>query len=530
MGIMPPTNSHMDAPPKNSPGPRLFGFSILSSLGAVATLLLVAGTGLWCVLRGNAIEEAEYEATHISEVLRDCELRQLVQGMSSGGQVSLTQDRMQEINGRLRAFLVPFKIVNVKLYDTNGRIVYSTDRSIIGKRDEGNSALAGALAGQTATRHERKDSVRDLAGVEHFDVEIVEAYAPIRDAHGQIIGALGIHEDITEHLAAANDVLIRAEAVLLATTVGIFAVLVLVVHRAARTIRKSVGALRASEADFRQTNAELAVAKEQLSDVNGYLEKKVDQRTAQVQDLLDQKVRFIRQLGHDLRTPLTPLVAVLPSLERRISDPQLKEMVRLGNDGVRYIRHLVDRTLLFMRYDAMGQELESEGVDLLALSRNAVASWAPNLAEKSIVVHNNITAPTVVQADHWAIREVLDNLISNAMKYMGGKGDITLSACLRGDMVATSVTDTGIGITAKEIGRVFEEFYKVDQSRHDRSSVGLGLAICHRIIREHGGTILVESGGLDRGTTVTFTLPSAGGPGATQEQADDARTVVGEDS
>jgi signal transduction histidine kinase len=80
-----------------------------------------------------------------------------------------------------------------------------------------------------------------------------------------------------------------------------------------------------------------------------------------------------------------------------------------------------------------------------------------------------------------------------------------------GDNVKVSIKDNGAGLSGKQLKRVFEEFYKVDDSRHDRSSTGLGLAICKCIIEQHRGSIWAESPGLGQGTTVHFTLPTIQG-------------------
>ena len=95
------------------------------------------------------------------------------------------------------------------------------------------------------------------------------------------------------------------------------------------------------------------------------------------------------------------------------------------------------------------------------------------------------------------------------MKYTEDGGTISVEAHGDGKMVNVYIIDTGMGMTEEQLSHVFEEFYKADESRHDRSSVGLGLTICMRIIEKHGGTIEALSEGLGRGTTMRFTFPAA---------------------
>ena len=251
---------------------------------------------------------------------------------------------------------------------------------------------------------------------------------------------------------------------------------------------------------------ELVRAREELRVLNIGLEAIVQQRTLEVQDLLAQKDSFIRQLGHDLQTPLTPLVALLPMIAKELGSSRLREMVHVSIDNVSYIRQLVERTLRLARISASEMGLDIQSVDLLTLTRNATASLAHGLGDKQIVVVNEIVTPLEVWADPLHLREVMDNVLTNAVKYMGGPGTISISARRVGESVRVEIADTGIGMTAEQTARATQEFYKADESRHDRSSIGLGLSICQRIVQAHGGSLRIESPGLGHGSVVSFTL------------------------
>jgi signal transduction histidine kinase len=112
-----------------------------------------------------------------------------------------------------------------------------------------------------------------------------------------------------------------------------------------------------------------------------------------------------------------------------------------------------------------------------------------------------------VLADLIQIKELFDNLISNAVKYSQENNvKITLDAKKLDDFIVVSVKDAGIGLEPQQIQHVFDEFYKADYSRHDLKSTGLGLSICKRIVEKHGGHIWVESLGKGKGSTFFFTL------------------------
>jgi signal transduction histidine kinase len=247
---------------------------------------------------------------------------------------------------------------------------------------------------------------------------------------------------------------------------------------------------------------------DQLATLNHELEERVEQRTSEIKQLLGQKDAFVNQLSHDLKTPLTPLVALLPMLANRTEDPESKRMLELVMDNVGYMKNLTERTLQLARLNSPSVQLKSEKVDLVSEIGNLIDSLSPVFEEKGIKVVNNTTPPLDVEVDKMLIKELLHNLISNAVKYTNGNGVITFDNYFNGNNLEILISDNGVGIEAEQLSHIFEEFYKVDTSRHDRSSTGLGLAICKRIIERHGGSIWAESSGSGQGTTMHFTLPS----------------------
>jgi signal transduction histidine kinase len=279
-------------------------------------------------------------------------------------------------------------------------------------------------------------------------------------------------------------------------------------------LQNTITALTLAETQIRQKNEELQmmnqelnVAREQLAILNQDLEAKVQERTAEVEALLKQKDEFIGQLGHDLKTPLTPLNILLPIIKEREQDPQLKEHLEVIFRNVHYMKYLIIETLALAQLNSPNMQLSLQDVDLSIQIRDILNTQRTLFEGKNIVFENNIPAETIVQVDLLQIRELFDNLISNAIKYsQEGEVKITFDAKETDDFIVISVKDTGVGLEPDQITHVFEEFYKVDNSRHDLESTGLGLAICQRIVEKHGGRIWVESQGKGKGTTFFFTL------------------------
>ncbi len=250
---------------------------------------------------------------------------------------------------------------------------------------------------------------------------------------------------------------------------------------------------------------------DQFEVLNNELEERIEQRTEKIQQLLQQKDAFVNQLSHDLKTPLTPLVALLPMVESRTDDPESKRMLALIMDNVKYMKNLTEMTLQLAQLNSSRVKLKQQRFDVVSEIKNTIEALSSLFKSKKIQTVDNTNSPINVEADRMLIKELIHNVISNAIKYTNGEGVVTFDTILNGDVVKVSIKDTGIGMSEEQLKHVFEEFYKVDDSRNDRSSTGLGLAICQSIIEKHGGSIWAESLGPGQGTTVHFMLSAAQG-------------------
>lgn len=255
------------------------------------------------------------------------------------------------------------------------------------------------------------------------------------------------------------------------------------------------------------TNQELKVAREQLSDLNFNLEKNVQERTAEIEKLLQQKDDFISQLGHDLKNPLGPLINLLPFLNEKEKDPESKKIFEVLQRNVDHIKNLVMKTIRLAKLGSTTQTLQLEDINLLSEINDVTERNKPLFDEYKIKIDKNINKEIMVKADKILLAELLDNLIGNAMKYSPDGGTINVNAKKEDNFVTISMSDTGMGMTMDQIENIFNEFYKADDSRHDFDSSGLGLSICKRIIEKHKGKIWADSNGPGKGSTLYFTLP-----------------------
>jgi two-component system phosphate regulon sensor histidine kinase PhoR len=220
---------------------------------------------------------------------------------------------------------------------------------------------------------------------------------------------------------------------------------------------------------------------------------------------------FVANVSHELRTPLAALKAMAETLEAGAIDDSdaARDFVRRMRTEIDGLAGLVEELLLIGRLESGQQVVSPTVVSAAALLDGARERLGP-LAERAqvrLVVDRAERAPMVV-ADPERIGQVFANLVHNATKHTPAGGEIRLSAVPDGKAVVFTVRDTGDGIAASDLGRIFERFYKSDRSRAD-SGTGLGLSIAKHIVEAHGGVIGAASAGPGRGTTFTFTLPAA---------------------
>ncbi len=225
------------------------------------------------------------------------------------------------------------------------------------------------------------------------------------------------------------------------------------------------------------------------------------------------KDMFLAVLSHELRTPLTPVLAAVQLME---SEPELSDDLRSCLDiihrnvdvEVRLIDDLLDLTRI-----ARGKvDLAMGRIDTHETLRRTMEVVAADVAAKDIALVLDLAAPhPEVMADPARLQQVFWNLLKNAIKFSQAGGTVTVST--RNDThgwVVVEVTDTGIGIDAEHLRRIFNPFDQGEQSITRRfGGLGLGLAISRNLVDLHGGVIAARSEGEGRGATFTVTLPTA---------------------
>ncbi|HEX9210621.1 MAG TPA: DUF3369 domain-containing protein [Bradyrhizobium sp.] len=266
---------------------------------------------------------------------------------------------------------------------------------------------------------------------------------------------------------------------------------------------------------------------QQLQDANTQLEDRVAQRTRALMQanrrLSAQWLRLQRANGfkneilgtvaHDLKNPLGVILGRTEMLKELISTGASASGVVAQVDHIRdatkRLTTMVDHLISDAMADAFDITIRREPVDVAALVREVAEANQPLAVNKQQAI--TVTAPPnfVTMCDTDRIREAIDNLISNAIKYSPIGGKITVAVTHEGNDTVIRVSDEGAGLSPEDLGRLFGRFQRLSaKPTAGESSTGLGLSIVKRIIDMHGGEVTAESDGPGKGSTFTITLPA----------------------
>ncbi len=215
---------------------------------------------------------------------------------------------------------------------------------------------------------------------------------------------------------------------------------------------------------------------------------------------------FIGDVSHDLRTPLSTIILNTYLLRTGGDEEKRLERLRILEAQAERLNKTVQDLLDISRLEINITELTFVQLDVNHLLNSIAQIYAPHIAKKNLelILDLGQSLPMIL-ANETQFHRGIANFVENAMKYTK-KGSISIKTYLRGEMVVVEIADTGIGIAADHLPRIFDRFYKVDRARTTEGT-GLGLAISKKIIEAHGGSIEVESvEGV--GTTFSLVLPT----------------------
>ena len=473
---------------------RLIPRSLQSRLLLTYLLLLLIGVGgliFWTGLQlQNAIIEQtehdlELEALIMANALRD-PLEKWLEGESYSGRplATLIESYARSVSARVTLITPTFQVL------------MSSDESATPRVEHAHPEIVAALS---------KNEQHDIRLDERTYEERLFVAAPVLDEENRVtavlqlsVPMLPLHKTIQQTWL---NLLVVGGSILLATALASVVV-----------ARQVTGPLR-----------DLTVVTENMA--TGHLDQPIPvegpdeiQRLAQsfrhmadrVREMLARQQAFVADAAHELRSPLTSLRLRIEMLQRHhqhnpsLTARYLQQMER----EIEHLRRMVNH-LLFLSQMDRGEKGKRVPLDLAPLLYELTDEMGllvrANDLDLSVEVPSHLPA---VLANPDAMRMVIRNLLDNAIKYTPAGGQITLHATTHKGLVQISVSDTGPGIPAEHLLRIFDRFYRVDKGRaRNQGGAGLGLALVRSIVEAHGGTIMVESVP-GQGSTFTVSLPA----------------------
>lgn len=232
------------------------------------------------------------------------------------------------------------------------------------------------------------------------------------------------------------------------------------------------------------------------------------QDLTEMRNLQTMRREFIGNVSHELRTPLAAIKAITDTLQDGAIDDKefARDFLNKVNSEIDSLTQMVNELIEISRIETGKTKLNLETTDLHSLIEDVIAHLTPQAERKPVAIITKFEddLPSI-QVDREKIRQVLINILHNAIKFTPAQGTISVSGKVSGDNANVSVADTGIGISKADLPHIFERFFKADKSRSSGGS-GLGLAIAKHIIQAHGGEIWAESQE-GKGSTFSFSIP-----------------------
>jgi len=239
-----------------------------------------------------------------------------------------------------------------------------------------------------------------------------------------------------------------------------------------------------------------------------------DKITSQINELIRMdglRREMVANISHDLRTPLTTMRGYLETLQLKHADLSIDEQQQYLQTALSHSQRLgqmVEELFELAQLDSCESVVYTEPFSMCELVQDVTQKFQLRAREKTVQLNVilNPEAP-LVHGDIAMMQRVLENLLENGLRHTPAGGSINIGVDLDSGSVVVRVTDTGSGIPAEDVPRIFERFYQQDKNRSAGNSAGLGLAIVKRILELHDSVINVSSE-LERGTTFSFRIPA----------------------
>ncbi|MBO6133653.1 MAG: HAMP domain-containing histidine kinase [Lachnospiraceae bacterium] len=339
-----------------------------------------------------------------------------------------------------------------------------------------------------------------------FKEATLSVFSPITSKY-KVVGYVVIHSSMAD-IRRSRDSILRVELMTLGIIMG-FSLIILAVF----TIKVYLPLTKVTKAaeEYAEGNMSYNIEGTETQDEMGYLAATLAFMAHEISKSEDSQRKFIANVSHDFRSPLTSIRGYLEAVIDGTIPPEMHEKyLKIVLDETLRLTKLTNGLLELNSLSSVGMVLDLTDFDINSVIKATAESFGGQCREKKISIELILTGDELrVRGDQDRIKQVLYNLLDNAIKFSHNNSIIKIETTEKGDRIYISVKDFGIGIPQDSVKLIFDRFYKTDLSRgKDKRGTGLGLAIVKEIIQAHNENInVISTEGV--GSEFIFTLPTA---------------------
>jgi signal transduction histidine kinase/CheY-like chemotaxis protein len=494
-------------------------FKLLRYFSLTSALAITAVTVVMVVFyHQSAVSELVASAeTHNVSLARSIantvwpDFAEYVSSVDEDGDNLRQRPETRQLHESLRDLTDGLPVLKVKIYNLQGLTVYSSQTSQMGEDKSGNPGFRTAMdEAKPASKLSFRDSFSAFSGaVENRD--LVESYVPIQREDGTVEGVLELYTDVTPLMARLDRNTTNYTALILLICAALYGVLFVLVRRADGILKNQYLELQQNEQNIQAKNTSLEHEIAERQQVEAAL------RTAkEVAETANRtKSEFLAMVSHEVRTPMNGVLGMAGLLLDSELAQEQREYAQTIQESGESLMTIINDILDFSKAEAGKIELEETEFDLVPLVDNVVELLGSEASGKGIDLAAYLApdVPKDLRGDDGRIRQILLNLIGNAVKFTSS-GGVSLEVTVAGEpstaagvVLRFEINDTGIGIPAEARQKIFGSFTQADSSTtRSYGGTGLGLAISEKLVALMGGEIGVESE-VGRGSQFWFTAP-----------------------
>jgi len=418
-------------------------------------------------------------------------------------------------------------IVGFNIIDLNEEIVYSDELSLVGKTFSEKAKISKAIKNKNYYTVDRNLISQETILKEDYKSLLILFY------HFEDVGiTIQILYDISSKEKDIRQITSLLWFTILLSVGVLFIVLLSISNLTRRTLEKAKEDLeievkkrireleklsagldrqvKERTKDLESANRELVKKSIDLTETTGQLDDKnyeLQQANKEILSLMEARTDFINKAAHDLRTPITPILVLLPTIKKRIKDIEILFDLKVIERNANYLKNIADNLISYLKSKTQKYDYNFKKSDIIKLIEDVLITYREVFKQRRISIIKRIPKNLpLIKLDRLKITEVIQNIVSNSIKFMPRVGKLTISVKKMDNFINVRFKDTGIGIKKENLEEIFREFFKTDKSRHSTGE-GLGLSICKGIIDDHHGKIWAESEGLGKGTAISFNIP-----------------------